>query len=487
MSNNKRIAKITLSVAILLLAFLAGACTDYESFTRNPSARLEFSADTIAFDTIVSTIPSATKTLTVYNRNPDGLRITSVRLANGSLSHFRVNVDGEWLSQGAGEDFRIYRKDSLIVRIEVTVPEVGTNEIGTIQDVLCFQLESGHMQEVVLTAGAIDAYLVHGMVIGKDSTLLTDKPYLIYDSLYVASNACLTLSPGTRLMFHDDAAMHVYGRVDARGTAQNPVVFRCDRLDHMFDYLLYDNTPNRWQGINIHAGSTNNRFIHCDIHAGSYGIICDSTSIDTTTLTLENTIIHNVGGDGLRLDNCKARIINTQISNTQGDCVYIYGGDYEFVHCTIAQFYPFTANRGNALYLANNINDRYRELRQAHFNNCVITGYGDDVIMGSISEGQDYTCPYLFSHCYLNTIESEDSIRFSHIIYDTDEQPLFREKNFVLFDTKNFLYDFTPDSLSSIRSLADTIYARQYPIDLKGESRVDDGAPDAGCYEYKNP
>ena len=81
------------------------------------------------------------------------------------------------------------------------------------------------------------------MIIHQDSTLLTDKPYLIYDSLHVAPDACLTLLPGTRLMFHDDAAMHVYGRVDAQGTAQNPVIFRCDRLDHMFDYLLYDNTP----------------------------------------------------------------------------------------------------------------------------------------------------------------------------------------------------------------------------------------------------
>ena len=167
--------------------------------------------------------------------------------------------------------------------------------------------------------------------------------------------------------------------------------------------------------------------------------------------------------------------------------MYIYGGDCAFVHCTIAQFYPFTATRGNALFLANNINDQYRELRQAQFINCVITGYGEDVIMGSISEGQDYTCPYLFSHCYLNTVASEDTVRFSHIIYDTDEQPLCREKNFVLFDTDNFLYDFTPDSLSTIRSLADTTYSRLLPLELRGKSRVEDDAPDAGCYEYVAP
>ena len=87
LKEKKSVSK-ALSVALLLLALLAGACTDYESFTQNTSAHLEFSADTIAFDTIVSTVPSTTKTLTVYNRNSSGLRISSVQLADGASSHF---------------------------------------------------------------------------------------------------------------------------------------------------------------------------------------------------------------------------------------------------------------------------------------------------------------------------------------------------------------------------------------------------------------
>lgn len=470
---------------MLLPLMLAGACADFESFTSSPTARLEFSQDTVAFDTIVSTVPSATRTLTVYNHNAKGVRIASVQLGKGQGSPFRANVDGEWLYDGSGEDFKVYGKDSIIVRLEVTVPEVQSTQVGTVDDVLRFRLENGSVQEVALTAGAIDAYMTHGMVIDRDSTLLADKPYLIYDSLYVAPGACLTLLPGTRLMFHDDAAMHIHGTLHAEGTAEQPVVFRGDRLDHMFAYLPYDNTPNRWQGIHIHTGSTDNRMVHCDIHSGAYGILCDSTDIDATTLTLESSVIHNVGGDGLRLDNCKARVGNSQISNTQGDCVYIFGGDHEFVHCTIAQFYPFSANRGNALFLTNNMGDTYRELRQATFANCVITGYSDDVIMGSITEGQDYTCPYLFTHCYLRTVASDDTVRFSHILYDTDEQPLVGEKNFTLFNTRNFLYDFTPDSLSTIRSLADSSYSLRYPTDLMGRTRLTDGAPDAGCLEYQ--
>ena len=70
-------------------------------------------------------------------------------------------------------------------------------------------------------------------------------------------------------------------------------------------------------------------------------------------LTLENSVIHNVGGEGLGLYHCRASVGNTQISNTLGHCVAVVGGWAEFVHCTLAQFYPWDAARGDALYLAN--------------------------------------------------------------------------------------------------------------------------------------
>ena len=70
-------------------------------------------------------------------------------------------------------------------------------------------------------------------------------------------------------------------------------------------------------------------------------------------LTLENSVIHNVGGEGLGLYHCRASVGNTQISNTLGHCVAVVGGWAEFVHCTLAQFYPLGCYAGDALYLAN--------------------------------------------------------------------------------------------------------------------------------------
>ena len=320
-----------------LLALLAVACSDYETFSDNPNFRLSFSQDTIAFDTLISTIPSSTKTLYVFNNNGNGMRISTIQLEGGTDSRFRVNVDGRYLVDGVWHDFELLKHDSLFVRIEMTPPEVGSNEPLYFTDKLHFLLENGAKQTVVLTGGAIDAYIKkEGLMIESDETLLTDKPYVIYDSLVVKPDATLTLTEGTTLMFHDKAALHVYGKLIVQGSIEKPVVLRGDRMDHMFDYLRYDNTPSRWEGIIIHKGSYGNELFQCDLHSSCFGIIVEDTEQtipDETkpSVTLDCCILHNIGGDGLQLNNCVSKVTNTQISNTLGHTVCINGGLHTFI------------------------------------------------------------------------------------------------------------------------------------------------------------
>ncbi len=487
-----------LKLLLPLLAVLTAACADYESFSSNPGFRLLFSADTVAFDTLISTIPSSTKTLYVYNFNGDGVRIRTIMLENGANSHFRVNVDGRFLVGGAWNDFEVLRNDSLIVRIEMTPPEAGSNEPLYFEDKLHFLLENGATQTVVLTGGALDAYIKKGgMIIEADETFLTDKPYVIYDSLVVKPDATLTLTEGTTLMFHDKAALHVYGKLLVQGSIEKPVVLRGDRMDHMFDYLRYDNTPSRWEGIIIHKDSYGSTLFQCDLHSSRFGIICEDTEQETPdetkpSVTLDCCVLHNIGGDGLQLNNCVTSVTNTQISNTLGHTVNINGGTHTFIYCTIAQFYPFSANRGDALHLASSEDgSEYGMLRKAHFINCVITGYSNDVIMGE-NIPDDGSCSYLFHHGFLNTPAVEDEEHFVACIFDQDKKTgegdkLVRQDNFTLFDTQNFIYDFTPKAESAIRSLADGSIEGLPTFDRKGVSRLADESPDAGCYEYVEP
>ncbi|MBO7067305.1 MAG: right-handed parallel beta-helix repeat-containing protein [Bacteroidaceae bacterium] len=473
---------------LFALSAMFFACSDYDSYSNDQSFRLEFSDDTVRFDTLISTISSPTKTLYVFNNNSNGIRISNIRLLKGSESLFRVNVDGEFLVQGSGNDYLIRKNDSILVRIEVTMPENGTTDTVSYSDELLFSLENGIQQRVLLTAGSVDAYIIHGMYIASDSTLNSDKPYLIYDSLVIAKGGKLNLLPGTMLLMHDSTAVDIYGRINARGTIEKPVVFRGARTDRMFDYLFYDNTPSRWKGITIHEGSYNNSFVNCDLHSGRWGIRADSTSLDEITFTMQNCIIHNVGGDGLYLSNCNAEILNTQISNTLGDCVHVFGGVYTFCHCTIAQYYPLSYDRGDALYVSNTDADGlHHELRYIQFLNSVITGYADDVIMGSLSPDYEDSDYYYFQNCFLRTIGENDEDHFVACKFENEEMELQGEKNFKVFDTYNFIYDFTPDSLSEIRNMADPLLMNGLTTDRLGRSRSADEAPDAGCYEYLLP
>ncbi|MCF0197164.1 MAG: right-handed parallel beta-helix repeat-containing protein, partial [Bacteroidaceae bacterium] len=415
------------------------------------------------------------------------VRILRAALGQGGASRFRVNIDGQYLYEGVGTDFEVPAGDSIMMRVEVTPVCTPGVDVEQIADVLNFTLESGAVQSLPLKAGVMDAVLCRGIHVTADTLISSVKPIVVYDSLVVDSGTTLTIGEGTTLMFHSKVGMVVRGTLKVMGTVEHPVVLRSDQTEHMFANLYYDNTPNRWLGIVMEHTSTGNELYNCDMHASNYGILFVGDSLRASTIWIENCMFHNMGGDGLFFYNCQSSVLNTQVSNTLGCCVSVNGGSCDFLHCTLAQFFALNANRGAALFLqgkAANVPDPESRvwLRHAHFVNCVITGYGTDVITGEIREnGGDTLCDYRFHHCYLNTVESKDTARFVGVVYDDDKQPTPREKNFTLFDTDRYLYDFTPLPGSGIRAIADTLFA--LPLDRLGRPRLVKGTAEAGCYE----
>ena len=489
---------------LLLCLCLVASCDSYDDFTTERSETLAFDHDSICFDTLITTIPSATKTLIVYNHGEKGLRIREIRLAGGAESPFRINVDGQDLSRSENNratDFEVRRSDSIFVRCEVTVPEQAVDTAVSVEDALLFTLESGLTQRVVLMAGGQNAWFMRGEVITADTTLHGGKPIVVYDSLVVAPEATLTLDAGTQLLFHNKAGLMVHGRLVANGTQEAPVVLRGDRMDHIFDYLTYDRLPGSgiWEGVTIGPNSTGNRLTYVDLHSSNFGVVCDTTATDTVssvTVELLSCRLHNIRGDGLRLGSCRALVRNTEVSNTLGRCVAVTGGVSDFVHCTLAQFYPMSANRGEALFLTNRKDSvSFRPLHRLMFVNCVITGYAEDVLLGDLMENSDYRAEYFFRNCFIATVEVNDPVRFVEVVYDkqpvtsifgttnTDED-FSSWHNFKLIDTENFIYDFTPVEQSRLRNIADPSYCQDMPLDRLGRNRFADGAPDAGCYEF---
>ena len=475
--------RYTIYIIGVLVTVLFG-CSDYDSWTTEPQYHLTFDRDTVNFDTLVSTVSSSTERLLVYNNNKSGLRINQVRLKRAGNSPFRVNVDGQYLQDGSGVDFEVRGNDSIFVLLEVTLPDANADTVTTHSDSLCFVLESGEMQYVTLLAGGQDAEHWRGVkVISADTTLQGRRPVVIYDSLYVASGATLTLDAGSRLYFHQHATMCVDGRLVVNGTLEQPVVFRGDRMGNLFDYLPYDNTPQQWGGVYLNGHG--HKLTYLDLHSSTFGIIAEDTDME-----LANCIIHNTGGNALWAKNCRIQAYNTQISNAYGNLLQVIGGEVNMTFCTLAQFYNYDAVRGWALSLSDYDveygDTMYYNLARAHFVNSVITGYGEDVISGKFiqeSKFQD-SVNYYFHRCFLNTVNGDsDSLRFVRNIYENAKDTMSYGRQYLLFDTYARLYDFTPDTLAHFCDSADIYWAEEFPLDRLGRSREADGKADIGAYE----
>ena len=182
---------------LMSLSLFMASCDDDEAYTTSPSALLAFSADTIRFDTVFTTIGSATQLFKVYNRGDEPMMLSSIRLAGRGETGFRVNVDG--LSGTEFTDVEVRDDDSLYVFVEVTVDPRNEDNPFLLRDSLQFLLQSGICQQVQLEAYGQDMIVLRGTVFSTDTTLTRARPHVVYDSLVVDSNATLSLSEASHL------------------------------------------------------------------------------------------------------------------------------------------------------------------------------------------------------------------------------------------------------------------------------------------------
>ena len=474
----------------LVVAFSVSGCVDKMEFSTDPRHRLAFSADTIAFDTLFTDVSSATQMFLIRNQNRENLSIAHAKVAGGEDSPYRVNIDG--LAGTTFADLVIRGGDSMYVFVEVTIDPRGQDDPFEVRDSLQFTLASGITQQVIFTAGGQDATVLRGAVIDADTRLTAARPYLIYDSLRVEQGSTLSMAPGTRLYFADRVEMQVYGRVEAIGTADSLVVFRGARTDHMFDYLPYDRLSAQWGGITLHESSTNNVFEHCDIHSGTYGLRAKSTSMDENKVVMRSSQIHNVDEDALQLTSCKASFVNSLFTNAGGHCVNILGGQMDFVHCTMANFFPWKSERGVAVNITNYVEETEEmyPLLGVNFINSIITGSKDKELESTIvakTDTADWSefAQYTFAHSVINSwkeAREPDTLHFAHIVWEHSDSTAYGRTNFRKIDRENFIYDFHLDSLSVARRVASEQYLDLVPYDKDGNPRQS-GAIDAGCYQ----
>ncbi len=352
--------------------------------------KLEFSTDTLTFDTVFTTVGTTTRIVTVYNRSSDNLKLSMVTLAGGMASCFRINVDGD--TSLVARDIEIEAGDSIFIFVQANINPTDATMPFVVEDAIVFS----NGQRVVLTAWGRNA--IYHRILPSDSTWFTvidcenwnhTLPHVFIDPAAVLDGHTLTLRNGDELYFYDDAMLIIDSNAHLRvqGTEDAPVLFTSMRHDGWYDYL-----PGQWQTIWFYNYSIGNVIDHAVIENGTCGLRCYPGS----QLTVSNTVIRNMSDCGIVGQAATITGRNLLVYDCLADVTVLRGGSYDFRNCTFANYWSYSARQIEGIVLSNN-EIRGEEvlggdLLKADFRDCIIWGtYQKEFLL---SELEGFTMNY---------------------------------------------------------------------------------------------
>jgi hypothetical protein len=454
--------------------FLFHGC-EKENMNSSSDAILHFSSDTVTFDTLLTSFGSTTRNLRVVNQTNENVVISSVRLAGGKQSGFRLNVNGE--ASNETYNVQIPARDSIFIFVEAILEKTGKSAPLVTEDSIIFRINNIE-QKVRLMAWGQDFVLIKTDKI-KTSVWNNERPYLVYNEAIVDSGNTLTIESGTTVYFHKNSGLKVKGTLKILGTYEKPVIFKGDRLEPSFSDL-----PDQWNGIILYSGSHNNKINYAVIKNANIGLQVGTIEHSGyASVELSNTRIENMSWSGIWAMKSKILAYNCVISNVRYyNTALLLGGDYQFYHTTFANYYNKLSSgvrTTETLIVSNYLVDnksgvRYvGDLKEATFGNCIITGNRANELL--ISMDKQGGSNYLFDRSLIqisDTFKLAEANRFIDVIRNVN--PRFKNP---------YKGNFELDTLSIVKDYGKTSYSKVYPLDIKSDSRVSDEGPDLGAYE----
>jgi len=445
--------------------------------------------------------------LKVYNKSNQNLRIPSIYLERGNSSFYRLNVDG--VSGNDIENIDILAKDSLFIFVEATIDFNQVSDPLYI-DQIVFSSEN-EPQKVELVTLVQDAHFlfpqknsegiketieigidengnsiaVEGFYLSGSQQWNNDKPYVIYGFAGVSTGKTLQISKGTQIYFHQNSGLIIEkgGSLLMTGEIGEEVVLQGDRLEQ-----LYKENPGQWSTIWLRSGSVNNYLENVIIKNNDIGIVTDSiVSPDQPGLMLKNVQIYNTSSFGILGRNAHVKAENIVVANNGNASVACtFGGKYEFIHSTLANYWNKSIRQFPTLYINNFIlssdseNTAFvNDLVQADFINCIIEGNQNKELVLERIEGAVFN--YFFQN---DLIRFSDNNSSSDPLYDFDNTEYYLSNifngtpDFVDISQNNFLLGENSDAIGK----ADQLRAQEVPFDLLGNDRTTN--PDSGAYQY---
>lgn len=458
-----------LSVVLMAVMSLNSSCKKTLFFSKG---NLAFSADTIVFDTVFTTIGSATKQFKIYNRESNTLVISEIELMGGSSSPFRMNFDG--LQGTKFSEIELESGDSLFTFVEVTLNPNGSNLPMVIEDSIRFRT-NGKDQYVILAAWGQDIYYHYSNLSGPSSDWdlnegiwPNDKPHLIYGAAFVDEGKQLTIQEKTQIYLHKNSFLYVFkGTLNIEGTLGKEVIIQGDRLESS-----YKDVSGQFYGVYFNEAKTST-IEYAIIKNGTTGIHIekDGNNGSNPTVIVKNTIIQNNARYGI-MNFAGGKVIAENCVFAKNEFhafINLAGSGFDFNHCTFAGYATgktqlpvigisdFYSSEGNPT-LVTDINGRIR--------NCVLYGNQENEIAFNLDNVGTNTFSVSNSLIKLKTPGTEPF--YSNMIWNQD--PQFKNPQ---------EYDFTFWWTSPLIGAGSVT---GITTDIKGNLR--DGSPDIGAYEF---
>ena len=446
---------------------------------------LKFSTDTVAFDTVFTSLGSFTVGLKIFNPQNQKINISSVRLEKGTASYFHLNVNG--IPGNNVTDLEVAAHDSIYVFATVKINPNDSLTPFIVEDRLIATL-NGNDYSIQVFAYGQNAYYLRDSVIDHDDTWKTDKPYVILHSAAVDRGVTLTIPAGCRIYMHADSRLLVLGKLLAQGTKQDSIIFQGDRLDRA--YFGYQGYPGEWGGIYFDSSSTGSKMDWCVLkncgNSSGGGLpfaleVFGKPGSPDLQLTMSHTIIENAIGYGILSFGGRINADNCLVHDCGAQALAIFqGGTYTFTNCDFLNYFPKKVSHSDEPtvavlnYFPVNNTAVVGDPLDITFTNCLIYGSLDNEFFSD--KVDDVTFKATYKNCMIKTENGVPVYTAPHNVTLQDSL-VTQDPKFVDYEKWNY-------RLKQESPLIDK-GINNFTTDLDDVAHTINGITDVGCYEFK--
>jgi hypothetical protein len=320
-------------ILVGLAMVLCYACTlENENITTSPTATLNFSSDTIFFDTVFTETKTITRRLTVYNRNKNAVIIDNIRIGKGTNSPYHLLINGEETNQK--DRLQLRGNDSILILISAKLNTNSKDLPNLVRDSVLFTTNN-NIQHVKIWAWGQDVNRQNSLRITTPTVWSGIKPYMVADSLLVFENGSLTIEAGTTVYMNLNAKMVLQGKLTINGTCDKPVRILGIRNDATFGEVA-----GQWQGLQFTVDSKGAEINFAEIKNADIGLrVAIFDSNNTPDVIVRNSKIENMTFAGILAIDSDILLQNVLISNCFNRSFDVLrGGNYTIEHCTFVNF-----------------------------------------------------------------------------------------------------------------------------------------------------